>query len=194
MADLFVEKETGIYGKGLFAKKLVPKGTIFHFVCKKCSIYSKEELARLPKDELEFTLGHEITNESGQLTNSCDKRILYINHSCNANTLRTGKGSGFDIVVKDIQKGEQATSDYRIYCDNLHFTNGCKCGEPNCMKGTTSKRPSPQKLQKFWDGKINAALKQISYVKQPLKMELLKEHPELSYLFEAKPAKHIKRY
>jgi nucleoside-diphosphate-sugar epimerase len=39
--------------------------------------------------------------------------IIYLNHSCNANILDSGKG--FDIVVRDISRGEEATYDYRSF-------------------------------------------------------------------------------
>jgi uncharacterized protein len=114
--------------------------------------------------------------------------MSYDNHSCNANCLSTDKG--FGIVVRDIKKGEEATSDYRRYEgeEKIHFVGGCRCGEKNCMGNTTFRPPASKKLQKFWNDEINQALKLIPYVKQPLKKELLKEHPEISYLFE-KPSK-----
>jgi len=183
IADLFAVKNAGEKGKGLFATQSIPKGTIIHFLCKNCGVYSKEELARLPKKEFEFVRWHEITAASGRLTNSCDKRILYLNHSCNSNILRVGKRFKFDIVVRDIKRGEEATEDYRIFLKELHFTRGCGCGEKGCMGKTTFGRPTPKGLQKSWDNKANGAVKRIPCVEQPLKGKLLGEHPGLSYLF-----------
>ncbi|MDE1833472.1 MAG: hypothetical protein KGH58_03580 [Candidatus Micrarchaeota archaeon] len=190
IADLYEIRETGRYGKGLFATQSIPKGTIDAFRCKKCGTYSEEELAKLPKKELDFLIGHEVKEESGQYSKFCDKRMLYGNHSCNPNTLNAyilGRGNGgASIVVRDIKKGEEATEDYRLFEgeESIHFVGGCRCGEKNCMKKTIFRPPAPKKLQKFWEGKINAALQSIPYVKQPLKAELLKEHPELSPLFK----------
>ncbi len=175
IADLFDIKETGRYGKGIFARKFIPKGTIVHFLCRKCGTWSKKELARLPKDKLDFVMEHEYPMKY------CDERLLYINHSCNPNIMESGRG--FDIVVKEIKEGEEATEDYRIFKEELHFADGCKCGEPNCMKRTTYTRPPPQKLQRFWDKKIEGALRLINSVNQPLKIQLVKEHPDLSHFF-----------
>ena len=47
-----------------------------------------------------------------------------------------------------------------------------------------SKSQAPKKLRRSWDGEIRSAMRLIPNVKQPLKKELLKEHPELSYLFK----------
>jgi hypothetical protein len=186
MADLFEIKESSKHGKGekgLFATQFIPRGTIMDFRCKKCErTYSKKELAKLPRQEKRFVISHEVMRESGLYSKMCDKRMLYDNHSCNANTMGY---KGFGIVVRDIEKGEEVTSDYRVdsEVDEVHFAGGCKCGERNCMGNTTFRPPALKELQKFWDRKINAALKLIPYVMQPLKGKLLKEHPELSYLF-----------
>ena len=185
IANLYVIKASPKYGKGakrLLATQFIPRGTIDAFICKKCGTYSEEALAKLPRTELDFLIDHEVKRESGLYSHYCDKRMMYDNHSCNANCLSSDKG--FGIVVRDIKKGEEATSDYRRYGEKVHFVGGCKCGEKNCMGNTTFRPPAPKKLQKFWNDKINVALKLIPYVKQPLKKELLAEHPELSYLFK----------
>ena len=195
IADLFEIRKSGKYcGKyvnGLFATQFIPKGTITDFRCQKCGFYSKEELARLPKKELDFVMDHEILNlKTGLYSKFCDKRMLYDNHSCNANTLGF---KGLGITVKDIKKGEECTSDYRRNGEGpVHFPGGCKCGAENCIEKSTWRPPASKKLRKFWDDEIRTAIKLIPHVKQPLKGKLLKERPELSYLFEAKPAKHIK--
>ncbi len=189
IADLYVIRKSGKYkGKytyGLFATQFVPKGTIDGFFCKKCGYYSKEEFAKLPKKKRLFIIDHEVVQENGLYSHFCDKRMQYDNHSCNANVLSSGKG--FGIVVRDIKKGEEVTSDYRMNGeDEVHFEGGCKCGSKDCMKDTTFRPPASKKLQNFWNRRINAAVKRIPYVKQPLKRKLLKEHPELSYLFDKK--------
>ena len=185
IADLYEIRKSGKYhGKymnGLFATKFIPKGTIDAFHCKKCGTYSKKELAKLSKKELDFLIDHDVKGESGLYDRVCDKRMMYDNHSCNANCLSSGKG--FSIVVRDIKKGEEATADYRRCGETVHFTGGCKCGEKSCIGNTTFEPPASKKLQKFWGRRINAAIKRIPYVKQPLKRQLLKEHPELSHFF-----------
>ena len=135
IADLFEIKETDKYSKGVFATQFIPKGTIVYFyLCKKCGKYSKEELAKMSKKELRFVIDHQVKLKSGEYSKFCDDRLSYINHSCNANILDSGKG--FSIVVRDIEKGEEGKEDYRLLEgeDEVRFPGGCKCGEPVCMK------------------------------------------------------------
>lgn len=195
MADLFVIKKAPKYGKdaaGIFATQFIPKGTIMDFRCKNCKTYSKKEFAKLSEKERKFIMEHEVM-ENGMYTILCDKRMLYDNHSCNANCLsahlfKTHDRGGIGLVVRDIKKGDEATSDYRNNIGEVvHFTDGCKCGSKNCMGESTCRRPS-KKLQKFWKDEIDSALRRVPYVKQPLKKKLLAEHPYLKYLFE-KPDK-----
>ncbi|MGI0141662.1 MAG: SET domain-containing protein [Candidatus Micrarchaeales archaeon] len=185
IADLVEIKETGKYGKGLFATQFIPKGTIIdsYSLCKKCGTYSKEELAKLSKKEHNFVIHHEQKTKAGLRAKYCDERLSYTNHSCNSNILESDEG--FDIAIKDIKKGEEVTEDYRRYgSKKTHFVGGCKCGGKNCIGRTAFMAPGSKKLQKFWNRKINAALRLIPSVKQPLKIRFLKEHPELNYLFK----------
>ncbi|MCK9573595.1 MAG: SET domain-containing protein-lysine N-methyltransferase, partial [Candidatus Omnitrophica bacterium] len=58
----------------------------------------------------------------------CDE-TRYLNHSCNANIL--GADPGFDIVVRDIKKGEELTYDYRDFYDDIKMQ--CHCGEKKLL-------------------------------------------------------------
>ena len=182
IANLFVIKGSKIQGKGIFAKKFVPKGTIIYFDCRKCRPWTKKHLEGLSKKELQFVFEHDYPIKY------CDDRLLYNNHSCNANTMDLG--NDVSIVVSDIKKGEEQTEDYRIYCDSdVHFKDGCKCGVPNCMRRKVYLPPPPKTLQKFWNSRINSALRLATLVEQPLKRELLRVHPELTPLFGKNPKK-----
>lgn len=191
IANLFVIKKSKKYGQiGLFATQFIPKGTLIDFRCRKCKTYTKRDLNRMTEKKRQFIIEHEVEAGDGSYTNFCDKRQLYDNHSCNANMLnahilRRGKKGGIDIVVRNIKKGEEATTDYRLNDEEtVHFINGCMCGARNCMKNTTFKKPGSKELREFWNKKIEDAVKRIPYVKQPIKKELLKEYPKLDYLFE----------
>lgn len=95
----------------------------------------------------------------------CDE-IIYPNHSCNANILDLGQG--FDIVVRDIAAGEEATYDYRIfhYRDELAFA--CLCGFENCCGIVRGVHPPHANLKEIWDLRGSSALKDMSEVTQPL--------------------------
>lgn len=178
IADLFFVKEAGKKGKGVFATRSIPKGTFVYFDCKKCKMLNtKKAWAKLSKEEIRFFDVH------GRY---CDDRLCYTNHSCNSNVMDLG--NGVDIVVRDIEKGEEQTEDYRILCDKevrfSKFPGGCQCGEPNCIRKGTYRRPPSKELERVWNRKINGALRLVSAVNQPLRVQLLKEHKELSPFFD----------
>ncbi|MEK7458250.1 MAG: SET domain-containing protein [Patescibacteria group bacterium] len=169
-AKLFEIRETKDKGSGLFAITFIPAGTIVCFECDTCKKRTEEDIKKLPKKKLEWVLDHEYKDKTGLFSDVCDKTILVLNHSCNANILFCDKG--FDIVVRDIQKGEEATYDYRVFFDNLNMP--CHCGEKNCCKIVTCKHPIPKTLKLFWLKKIHSALKLINIVEQPL-IKVLKQ-------------------
>lgn len=171
IAKLFEIRKTKNKGKGLFAKRFIPKGTIVCFECDKCKKRTEEDFKNLPKKERAWVLNHEYKDKTGLFSDVCDKTILFLNHSCNANILFCDMG--FDIVVKDIKKGEEATYDYRVLYDNLNMP--CHCGEVNCCKIVTCEHPIPNDLEQFWLEKIHSALKIVNTVEQPLKEALRKK-------------------
>jgi SET domain-containing protein len=84
----------------------------------------------IPIKEKSFIFKYGYKKVDGSYLLPCDE-IIYLNHSCNANILDFRKG--FDIVVKDIAKGEEATYDYRsFFHDSDEFE--CICGEDNCCR------------------------------------------------------------
>ena len=161
-AKLFEVKETKTKGKGLFAKEFIPKGTITWFKCSNCKVYTKSDILKLKKKDKEFVYWHAFRIKSGEYILPCDE-ASYTNHSCNANILDSGRG--FDIVIRDIKKGEEVTYDYRAFYD---IDMKCFCNEDNCCKKVKSIHPIPRELKKYWERKIVPSLKSIKDVDQPL--------------------------
>lgn len=132
--DMFIVKRTKNKGMGLFAKKFIPKGTMTWVKCNDCRIINAEEFNKLPKIEQNKLLKHAYCENPNELIMPCDNAI-YFNHSCNANT--SDAGNGHDITIRDINKGEEATFDYRFFCNfkmKKTFKMKCHCGEKNCCK------------------------------------------------------------
>ena len=118
-------KTSDIHGLGLFAKKFIPKGTIWWY-------------AR-PRDVLIITKAQFITLDSSHktsqmkdfihnlLTYSYYERDLdalifclddsrFVNHSFNANSGASEDENGFcAVAIRDIQPGEEITEDYSKY-------------------------------------------------------------------------------
>lgn len=169
LANLFEVKESKNKGKGLFAKELIPKGTIVCFECDKCRVLTASDLGydNMSEEEKMKLLDYAYRKKDGTFVAPCGD-VRYFNHSCNANVL--GTELGFDIVVRDIKKGEEATYDYRDFYDDVKMP--CYCKEKNCCKVVEFIHPVPKELQELWQKRINFALKHVNKVKQPLKEEL----------------------
>lgn len=86
-------------------------------------VLSKEEASRLPTDEQRHYL-----YPDGDRMLWMQPPERYINHSCDANTQVVGKS---DVASRDIQPGEEITSDY-LDLETEQFT--CNCGSPKCIK------------------------------------------------------------
>jgi hypothetical protein len=169
IAKLFQVRETADRGKGLFAKEFIPKGTIVCFECSNCKVVSASELGydKMSEKEKMALLDYAYRKKDGTFVLPCDE-TRYLNHSCNANILTAD--FGFDIVVRDIKKGEEATYDYRDFYEDVKMP--CHCGENNCCKVVDFKHPIPKELKQFLTKKVNTALKLVNKVKQPLEEEL----------------------
>jgi len=170
LAKLFEVKDAGKKGKGLFAKKAIPKGTIVSFECQDCISMSKDDFEFMLTDkEKRFILRYGYRKADGSYLLPCDE-IIYLNHSCNANILDSGKG--FDIVVKDIAEGEEATYDYRSFFFHNSEEFECICGEDNCCRiiRPVHDHHNPQRfeLMKIWKSGVDYALMCSYKVDQPL--------------------------
>lgn len=167
---LFEVRQTESKGKGLFARDFVPKGTAVFFECQRCRRISKGGFEALPEEEKAFVQRYGYRKADGSHLLPCDE-IIYLNHSCNANILDSGRG--FDIVVRDIEKGEEATYDYRLFHDSDELEFQCLCGEDVCCGTVRCAHPQPGELTSFWNEKTGSALKSLNKVYQPLGWRLL---------------------
>jgi SET domain-containing protein len=169
LARLFEVRETRGKGKGLFSRELMPKGTAVFIECLACSKITKTGFQLLPEDDKNFILKYGYAKADGSYLVPCDE-IIYLNHSCKANTLDSGHG--FDIVVRDIAKGEEATYDYRLFHDSDDLSFQCLCRENVCCGTVRCVHPPLEELARFWSRRVDSALKCISNVSQPLGKKL----------------------
>ncbi|MFM2377058.1 MAG: hypothetical protein RLZZ165_2155 [Bacteroidota bacterium] len=154
-------------GYGVFATELIPKGTIIYV-----------------EDELDLRISEtEYRNHQPMIKSVLDKytyinqnglRIMcwdfgkYMNHSCSSSTIVTVYG--FEIATRDIQIGEELTTEYGIL--NIESNLECSCGSPDC-RGTIRNSDLPM-LHGRWDRIILDALSSLKNVAQPL-MSLIDE-------------------
>ena len=150
-----------LVGYGVFATENIAEGTI---------VYVKESLERVitPTEYLFHTTEMKEVIEKYSYIDEHGNRIVswdfakYVNHCCNCNTISTGYG--FEIAIRDIQKGEQITDEYGIF--NLEVEMDLVCGEQCCRK-----KIAPADFDNFyteWDEKIKKSIIKLFEVEQPL--------------------------
>lgn len=115
--DIIIKKSK-INGKGVFAKRDFKKGEI---ILK----WNPEKLTKEEAVKLTIKQKHYLYQEKNKyfLMQPPEK---YVNHSCCANTMVKNK---FDIAIRNIEKGEEITSNYGVV-SNIKFK--CACGAKNC--------------------------------------------------------------
>jgi uncharacterized protein len=107
--------QSPISGIGLFADQFIPKDTIiWKFTEDVDGKISDERLAELEKEyPLEDLKKYMYRSRSSNLHILCGDDGRFINHSSQPNTLDTSEDDeGFTIAARDIQPGEEITSDY----------------------------------------------------------------------------------
>lgn len=174
-------------GYGVFATDFIPMGTI---------VYVKDslELEISPTDFLTHSQEMQDVIEKYSYIDERGFRIIswdfakYVNHCCNFNTISTGYG--FEMAIRDIQKGEQITDEYGIF--NLEYEMKLECGFENCRK--IVKPNDFDNLYTAWDEKIKHAIPNLFMVEQPLMSFLSKEiRNEIDTLFQS-PEKYKSVY
>jgi hypothetical protein len=119
-------RESGISGRGVFARRRFRKGeTVFRWNLSR----------RIRRDQVDA-----LTPEERHFLNPFDEDCFvlvgeperYVNHSC-ANNTRVEQFT--DVAVRDILPDEEITSDYRSGGAAIDFE--CRCGASNCAAGTS---------------------------------------------------------
>lgn len=134
-------KTSKIHGFGLFAKKLIPKGTIWwHARPKDVLIITKKQFLTLDKSQkttpvnnfIQVLLTYSYYDEVFDVLVFCLDNSKYVNHSLNPNSGTIDEHSINAIASRDIQPGEEITENYSRYvmCDWLRKYR--KFFDPTC--------------------------------------------------------------
>jgi uncharacterized protein len=148
-------------GYGVFATDLIPEGTITYVKDSLELVISPTDYLLHPKEVQDVIEKYSYIDQNGARIISWDF-AKYVNHCCNCNTISTGYG--FEIAIRDIQKGEQITDEYGIF--NLSHEMELSCGFENCRK-----KIGPDDFEKYykdWDIKIRNSIQNLFTVDQPL--------------------------
>ncbi|MBD0294273.1 MAG: SET domain-containing protein-lysine N-methyltransferase [Flavisolibacter sp.] len=122
--ELLFEIKPSRFGKGLFAKKIIPA---FTTLCKATGI----ELAFSETVALGEKESHCLQIDTNKYI-LCDPPFLYSNHSCDPNCALNEKLELF--TIRDIQKDEELVWDYSTSMYERHWTMQCQCGAAKCRK------------------------------------------------------------
>src|SRR5262245_24036806 len=114
-----------VVGYGVFATRLIPRGTITWapdeldqvFTPARRAALSDEARARLERFTYVDLDGNHVL---------CWDHARYMNHSCEPNCLAAGYD--FEIALRDIQPGEELRDDYGSL--NVETDFECRCGRP----------------------------------------------------------------
>ena len=154
-----VDKEVGY---GVFATEPIPKGTITWVLDELDQVFEGRRFAGLERkyrEELErYTW---VDNRGNRIL--CWDFGRFMNHSCEANSFSPG-GFDFEIAVRDIEVGEQLTSDYGAL--NIEKPLFCRCGSPACRGVIRS--GDFEAHAAAWDEQIRPAFQRLQSVEQPL--------------------------
>jgi len=133
-------KESEIHGKGIYAKKKIPRGTMIieyvgDIITKVDSdLRADDAFEEAKKDKTKGEVYIFELNDEYDIDGNVERNTArLINHSCEPNCETTGDDEHIWIeAIKDIGEGEELSYDY-CYDLDCYEDNPCKCGSDNCV-------------------------------------------------------------
>jgi hypothetical protein len=145
-------------GYGLFATEFIPKGTVTYCQDPLDIVIKQADLSKYPQALLDSIHKFAFEPPNGDVVLGWDN-AKYINHCCSPSTLSTGYE--FELAVRDVEVGEELTTDYRLFTKNNTFAFSCE--NPICPRSLMSELPLIE-----IDQRIQSALLHFRAVAQPL--------------------------
>ena len=149
-------------GYGVFATRLIPKGTITWVLDALDQKFAAADVATLDPLLRRRLIKYCYRDNEGRYI-LCWDIARYVNHSFNANC--TATPYKFELATRDIFPGDEITDDYGYF--NLDKPFHC-LPEPGCDRT----RVMPDDILHYypdWDAKVVAAMQYFNQVEQPLK-------------------------
>lgn len=148
-------------GSGVFATARIPKGTITFAQDALDIEISPAAFGQLDETHQNIVEKYSYIDPRGVRIVSWDN-AKFVNHSCDCNTISTGYG--FEIAIRDIEKGEELTDEYGLF--NIDREIPISCGCKNCRRAL--KPTDIETYYPIWDSLIKDAVARVKKVKQPL--------------------------
>ncbi|XGV95807.1 MAG: SET domain-containing protein [Leptolyngbya sp. BL-A-14] len=149
-------------GYGVFATRLIPKGTITWILDEGDQAFDESYVATLDLVQRRRFLKYSYRDEQGFYI-LCGDIARYVNHSFHSSCIATPYK--FELAARDIYPGDELTDDYGYF--NLDKPFYC-FPEPN----TTRTRVMPDDILHYypeWDRQAADAMRLFNHVEQPLK-------------------------
>ena|SRR3989338_6443706 len=159
--DMVLQKSK-IAGRGLFAKRKIPKGTIL-WRFDSTRVYSKKQYNKFGRRYRKLLDTYAYKDKEGNLV-LCMDDAKYWNHSCEPNAAPLDEKT--DIAIKNIWKGEEITYDYALLLSEKEKLR-CNCSTLACRK-IVSGKPRNSKRSRELFRKGMQAFKNANGIRQPL--------------------------
>lgn len=150
-----------LIGVGVFARHPLPMGTIVWVLDELDQRIPQERVGRLGRRYEALLDRYGFVNSAGEYV-LCWDHARCINHSCRPNVLSSGWD--FDVAIRDIEAGEELTTDYGAL--NLERSFQCACERDGCRR-----RVRPDDFDRYaerWDATMREVFPAVTRVPQPL--------------------------
>jgi SET domain-containing protein len=159
-------KYSSIEGKGLFAKKKIPRGTVVWKIGEKDREYEPSQVKKFSKRYRKILDRYAYLSAEGKITYLTDDS-KYFNHSCDPNVVPLfDEGVQMDVAITDIQAGGELLYDYGFLCD-VDESMPCNCGLLECRR-VIKRFPKRSSILKELEREAAKAGKAGLNIKQPL--------------------------
>ncbi len=159
--DTRLDHASDTIGLGVFATRLIPKGTILWALDDLDQRLTPVRVRRLGEPYRALLDRYAFFNAEGEQV-VCWDIARFVNHHCQANAISTGWH--FDIAVRDIAIGDEICNDYGAL--NLEESFVCHCRSSACRRDI-----QPEDFDRYsdaWDMLVRDAFPQVTRVPQPL--------------------------
>lgn len=113
-------KPSAIHGLGVFLKEPVKKGgLIWRFDSRIDRVYTPEEVASLPGHMQRYLRTYSTWHAGIGVYVLCGDNGRFFNHSDRPSTVSDAISFGEDRAIRDLDAGEELTSDYATICDDV---------------------------------------------------------------------------
>lgn len=156
-----------IEGKGYFAAKDIPMGTLVYFYGEHDLRVSREQFAKMSSDQQTHLQEFGVEDEYGNWVETSTGP--YTNHSCDPNIMQIFvNGIYMDIAVRDIKKDEEITIDYAQFYSSQVWYMECHCHSKHCRKIVGFGVPLTPSIEQEWENKTANALEKMNNVPQSI--------------------------